>query len=106
MRDWLYVDDHVEALLLAATRGRSGASYCVGGSGERNNHQVVEAICTLMDQLRPQGAPHARLITQVSDRPGQNSPFHTHRASSTSGPGGHPSMTSPSVVRLPIKSAP
>ena len=72
MRDWLYVDDHVEALLLAATRGRQGTSYCVGGSGERNNRQVVEAICTLMDQLRPQGAPHSRLITLVSDRPGHD----------------------------------
>ena len=63
------VDDHVKAPLLSATRGRLGASYCVGGSGERNNRQVVETICTLMDQLRPQGAPHARLITLVSDRP-------------------------------------
>ena len=72
VRDWLYVDDHVEALLLAATRGRIGASYCVGGSGERNNRQVVEAICSLMDQLHPQGAPHARLINLVSDRPGHD----------------------------------
>ena len=78
VRDWLYVDDHVEALLLAATRGRLGASYCVGGSGidgstsERNNRQVVEAICTLMDQLHPQGAPHERLITLVRDRPGHD----------------------------------
>ena len=72
VRDWLYVDDHVDALLLAATRGRIGASYCIGGNGERNNRQVVEAICTLMDQLSPQGAPHARLITLVSDRPGHD----------------------------------
>ena len=72
MRDWLYVDDHVEALLLAATRGRLGASYCVGGSGELNNLQVVEAICTLMDELRPQGAPHSHLITLVNDRPGHD----------------------------------
>ena len=72
VRDWLYVDDHVDALLLAATRGRLGASYCVGGNGERNNCQVVEAICSLMDQLHPQGAPHARLITMVSDRPGHD----------------------------------
>ena len=72
VRDWLYVDDHVEALLLAATQGRLGASYCVGGSGERNNRQVVEAICNLMDRLRPQSAPHTRLITLVGDRPGHD----------------------------------
>ena len=72
VRDWLYVDDHVEALLLAATRGRLGASYCVGGGAERNNRQVVEVICTLMDQLHPQRAPHARLITLVTDRPGHD----------------------------------
>ena len=78
MRDWLYVEDHVEALLLAATRGRLGESYCVGGAGdhgspsERTNKQVVEAICILMDELRAKGAPHARLITPVADRPGHD----------------------------------
>ena len=72
VRDWLYVEDHVEALLLAATRGRIGESYCVGGAGERTNKQVVEAICTLIDQLRPAGAPHIRLITRVIDRPGHD----------------------------------
>ena len=46
--------------------------WIVEGSGERNNRQVVEAICALMDQLRPQGTPHARLITLVSDRPGHD----------------------------------
>ena len=72
VRDWLYVDDHVDALLLAATRGAIGRSYCVGGHGERSNKQVVEAICSLLDQLRPGGAPHARLITPVKDRPGHD----------------------------------
>ena len=78
VRDWLYVEDHVEALLLAATRGRLGESYCVGGAGdhgsasERTNRDVVETICSLMDQLRPEGAPHARLITRVGDRPGHD----------------------------------
>ena len=78
VRDWLYVEDHVEALLLAATRGRLGQSYCVGGAGdhgspsERTNREVVEMICDLMDQLRPEHAPHAKLITQVRDRPGHD----------------------------------
>ena len=72
VRDWLYVDDHVDALLLAATRGRIGASYCIGGSGERNNRQVVESICALMDRFRPEMKPHGRLITLVGDRPGHD----------------------------------
>ena len=72
VRDWLYVEDHVEALLLAATRGRLGESYCVGGHGERSNKQVVQTICSLLDDLRPQGAPHAGLITPVADRPGHD----------------------------------
>ena len=72
VRDWLYVDDHVDALLLAATRGAIGRSYCVGGHGERSNKQVVEAICSLLDQLRPESAPHAQLIKPVKDRPGHD----------------------------------
>jgi len=72
VRDWLYVEDHVDALLLAATQGQIGRSYCVGGHGERTNKEVVEAICSLLDQLRPAGAPHARLITPVTDRPGHD----------------------------------
>ncbi|KZR61091.1 dTDP-glucose 4,6-dehydratase [Prochlorococcus sp. MIT 1306] len=72
VRDWLFVEDHVDALLLAATKGKLGHSYCVGGHGERTNKQVVETICTVLDQLRPQGAPHAGLITLVADRPGHD----------------------------------
>ena len=72
VRDWLYVEDHVDALLLAATRGEIGRSYCVGGHGERSNREVVEAICAQMDGLHPEGAPHARLITAVTDRPGHD----------------------------------
>ncbi|MCS5698952.1 dTDP-glucose 4,6-dehydratase [Cyanobium sp. FGCU-52] len=72
VRDWLYVDDHVDALLLAATSGELGRSYCVGGHGERTNRQVVEAICSRLDAQRPATAPHAQLITRVTDRPGHD----------------------------------
>jgi dTDP-glucose 4,6-dehydratase len=72
VRDWLYVEDHADALLLAACRGELGRSYCVGGHGERTNKQVVEAICDALDELHPAGAPHARLITPVTDRPGHD----------------------------------
>ncbi|MCP9792391.1 dTDP-glucose 4,6-dehydratase [Vulcanococcus limneticus Candia 3F8] len=72
VRDWLYVEDHVDALLLAATQGQLGHSYCVGGHGERSNKEVVQAICTVLDERLPAGAPHARLITPVRDRPGHD----------------------------------
>jgi len=72
VRDWLYVEDHVDALLLAAAHGRLGESYGVGGSGECTNRELVTAICAELDVVRPQGAPHARWITTVADRPGHD----------------------------------
>ena len=75
VRDWLYVDDHARALRLAVARGVPGETYNVGGQNERQNIEVVRAICALLDELRPDAAgPHARLITYVTDRPG-----HDHR---------------------------
>ena len=74
IRDWLYVDDHARALHLIASKGRLGETYNVGGRNERKNIDVVRRICAIMDELRPNGAPHDRLITYVTDRPG-----HDHR---------------------------
>ena len=72
VRDWLYVEDHVDALLLAACRGVCGRSYCVGGEGERSNRQIVESLCAILDRLHPRGGPHAELIRLVADRPGHD----------------------------------
>ena len=72
VRDWLYVEDHVDALLLAACTGASGRSYCVGGYGERTNREVVECICSQLDQLLPARKPHKQLIQMVTDRPGHD----------------------------------
>ena len=72
VRDWLYVEDHVDALLLAACNGTSGRSYCVGGYGERTNREVVECICTHLDHLIPTQTPHNNLIQMVTDRPGHD----------------------------------
>jgi dTDP-glucose 4,6-dehydratase len=74
VRDWLHVEDHVRALWLIASKGRPGEKYNVGGRNERRNIDVVRDICAIMDRLRPQGAPHDRLISHVRDRPG-----HDHR---------------------------
>ena len=74
IRDWLHVDDHAEALVLAIERGRPGETYPIGPQQERTNLQVVHAICDALDRLRPDPAgPRAgRLITFVRDRPGHD----------------------------------
>jgi dTDP-glucose 4,6-dehydratase len=72
VRDWLYVDDHAEALLLTLQKGRRGETYCIGGEAERSNLELVRAICAVMDRLRPANTPHESLITFVTDRPGHD----------------------------------
>jgi dTDP-glucose 4,6-dehydratase len=73
VRDWLFVDDHAEALAQVLERGRPGATYAVGGDSERRNIDVVRAICAALDELRPDPAgPHERLVTFVADRPGHD----------------------------------
>jgi dTDP-glucose 4,6-dehydratase len=74
VRDWLYVEDHAKALLLILKNGQPGETYNVGGRNERTNLQVVQNICTTLDELSPKGRPHDRHITYVLDRPG-----HDHR---------------------------
>jgi len=74
VRDWLYVEDHARALQTIAERGRDGESYNVGGDAAKTNHEVVRAICALVDEFRGgQGLPSSeRLITFVGDRPGHD----------------------------------
>jgi len=74
VRDWLFVEDHADALLTVMQHGRRGETYCIGGETEMTNLQLVKRICAIMDKLRPEGGPHERLITFVADRPG-----HDHR---------------------------
>ena len=72
VRDWLYVQDHVEALQAAFERGTPGEVYNVGGHNEKTNLDVVHGICSVLDELRPDGAPHADLVSFVTDRPGHD----------------------------------
>jgi dTDP-glucose 4,6-dehydratase len=72
IRDWLYVDDHADALLCVLEKGKLGESYNVGGSNERRNIDLVMMICALMDEFQQGGGPHAELIRYVADRPGHD----------------------------------
>ena len=74
VRDWLFVLDHVSAIRAVLERGRVGEVYNVGGDAERQNIQVVQAICSLLDQRRPRsdGQPRASQISYVKDRPGHD----------------------------------
>jgi dTDP-glucose 4,6-dehydratase len=75
VRDWLHVDDHVAALRGIVARGRIGDTYLIGARAEARNIDLVRAICRLLDERRPEGAPHARLITFVTDRLGHDARY-------------------------------
>ncbi|RUT29963.1 dTDP-glucose 4,6-dehydratase [Arsenicitalea aurantiaca] len=76
IRDWLYVEDHADALLLVATKGTPGRSYNIGGENERTNLQLVQTICAILDRLHPRAAGrYADLITFVADRPGHDARY-------------------------------
>ena len=76
VRDWLYVDDHADALLTVATTGRIGESYNIGGHNEKTNIEVVKTICALLDELRPDPkGTRERLIAYVNDRPGHDARY-------------------------------
>lgn len=77
IRDWLYVEDHAEALLAAVERGRVGHTYCIGGDNERRNIDLVRTLCAILDRLRPRadGRPYADQITFVQDRPGHDARY-------------------------------
>ncbi len=74
IRDWLYVDDHVRALVRILEQGRTGETYNVGGHNERTNLEVVTTLCDLLDDLLPDSPhrPHKNLMTFVKDRPGHD----------------------------------
>jgi dTDP-glucose 4,6-dehydratase len=76
VRDWLYVEDHAEALIRVAEAGVPGETYCIGGNAERRNIDVVRAICAILDRVAPDAGigPRENLIEFVADRPG-----HDHR---------------------------
>ena len=72
IRDWLYVEDHADALLTVLEKGKPGRSYNIGGENEVSNLELVKKICAILDVKRPRETPYHKQITFVADRPGHD----------------------------------
>ena len=76
IRDWLYVEDHADALLLVLAKGAVGCSYNIGGENERTNLELIKTLCDILEHLRPSKVgSYADLITFVPDRPGHDARY-------------------------------
>ncbi|PVH30445.1 dTDP-glucose 4,6-dehydratase [Pararhodobacter oceanensis] len=103
VRDWLYVEDHAEALLLVLQQGALGRSYNIGGENEARNIDLVRMICALLDEMRPDAAPHDRLITYVTDRPGHDLRYAIDPTRISTELGWRPSVTLEQGLRLTVE---
>jgi dTDP-glucose 4,6-dehydratase len=74
IRDWLYVEDHCEAILAVLQRGQAGETYNVGGGNQPTNLKVIQTLCEILDERLPGSphAPHEKLVQYVTDRPGHD----------------------------------
>ena len=72
IRDWLHVEDHIRALLLIATYGKAGETFCIGGGTEKTNLEVALSICEILDIYYPDKSPHKELISFTKDRLGHD----------------------------------
>ena len=95
IRDWLYVEDHADALLLVVQKGRVGRSYNIGGENERTNLELVRTLCAILDDLRPRadGKSYGEQITFVTDRPGHDARYAIDPARIRTELGWRPSVT-------------
>jgi len=93
VRDWLYVEDHADALLLVVQKGAVGRSYNIGGENERRNIDLVRTICAILDRKRPKAIPYADQITFVDDRPGHDARYAIDPARIRAELGWRPSVT-------------
>jgi len=107
IRDWLYVEDHVKALILVAMEGKVGETYNIGGHNEKQNIEVVYAICSLLDELidiKPKNISHfSELIEFVDDRPGHDARYGVDASKIFNELGWKPSEDFESGLRKAVK---
>lgn len=93
VRDWLFVEDHADALLLVLEKGTVGRSYNIGGGNERRNIDLVRAICAILDRKRPKSSSYAEQIVFVDDRPGHDARYAIDASRIRNELGWKPSLT-------------
>ncbi|MFZ7791922.1 dTDP-glucose 4,6-dehydratase [Acinetobacter lwoffii] len=105
IRDWLFVEDHAQALYKVVTEGRVGETYNIGGNNEKNNLEVVKTICKILDELKPQanGQKYEALITFVRDRPGHDLRYAIDAAKIENELGWKPQETFETGIRKTVK---
>jgi len=103
VRDWLYVEDHADALLTVLQKGELGRSYNIGGENERSNLELVTTLCAILDELKPGPHPYADLITYVTDRPGHDARYAIDPTRIRTELGWRPSVTVEEGLRLTVE---
>ncbi|MCB2114289.1 MAG: dTDP-glucose 4,6-dehydratase [Parvularculaceae bacterium] len=103
IRDWLYVDDHAEALFAVLERGTLGETYNIGGCNELRNIELVRMICKLMDEFAPKDRPHDELIEFVEDRPGHDLRYAIDATKISRELGWRPSVTVDEGMRRTVR---
>ena len=103
IRDWIYVEDNVDALLKVALQGRLGESYCIGGNQEKSNEEIVELICNLLDRYNNSNAPHNRFKVYVKDRLGHDRRYAIDSKKISKELGWHPKHDFLTAIKSTIK---
>jgi dTDP-glucose 4,6-dehydratase len=103
IRDWLYVEDHADALLCVLDKGVLGESYNIGGENERTNLELVQTLCAVLDDLRPAAKPYADQITFVTDRPGHDARYAIDPTRIATELGWRPSVTVEEGLRRTVQ---
>jgi dTDP-glucose 4,6-dehydratase len=104
VRDWLYVEDHADALLLVVQKGVVGRSYNIGGENERRNIDLVRTICALLDEMKPRAqGTYAEQITFVTDRPGHDARYAIDPSRIREELGWRPSVTVEEGLRRTVR---
>jgi dTDP-glucose 4,6-dehydratase len=103
IRDWLYVEDHARALVLVATQGKIGETYNIGGYNEKQNIEVVQTICRILDERVPKDTRYEDQITHVVDRPGHDMRYAIDATKISEELGWRPQETFESGIRKTVE---